>query len=285
MKILNKFLSLFIFIITTFNLTAYSHSFEKLNDSIFKTKVLNGSISESVSQTVYVCTGEYAYSYHSRSNCSGMNNCKGQIKYTDENYAVRSLGRKPCCICWSNVSSRCTNDSGYYGSSGGGGGSQDEAIAYAAIAIVALSAIILSNDIYLNSIYSFDKNHNDLGYSFGFRKTFKNSALEYGVSILKNDYQIYNNYYSYNYTDTSTETLFNFNYIHHIFKNKTPHWLTPYVGPSLNFSDDFGYGIVLGSKMKLFDRLDFNLRYELTTLSNQLQAGIIFTYQKKYFWK
>ena len=36
------------------------------------------------SQTVYVCLGEYAYAYHSRSDCPGLSNCKGSIKYTDE---------------------------------------------------------------------------------------------------------------------------------------------------------------------------------------------------------
>ena len=40
------------------------------------------------SQIVYVCTGSYAYAYHSRPNCPGLGNCKGDIKYTDENYAV-----------------------------------------------------------------------------------------------------------------------------------------------------------------------------------------------------
>ena len=34
------------------------------------------------SQVVYVCIGPYAYAYHSRSDCPGLGNCKGEIRYT-----------------------------------------------------------------------------------------------------------------------------------------------------------------------------------------------------------
>ena len=86
------------------------------------------------SQTVYVCTGSYAYAYHSRSNCPGLGNCKGDIRYTDENYAVNSLNRVPCCRCWSNVSGRCKDDNPYYSGGSGSGGDNSEAYAYLAIA-------------------------------------------------------------------------------------------------------------------------------------------------------
>lgn len=65
-------------------------------------------------QTVYVCTGQYAYAYHSRSDCPGLGNCKGEIRYTDQYSAENRLGRVPCCRCWSNVAGRCKDDNPYY---------------------------------------------------------------------------------------------------------------------------------------------------------------------------
>lgn len=65
-------------------------------------------------QIVYVCTGQYAYAYHSRSDCPGLGNCKGEIRYTDQYTAENKLGRVPCCRCWSNVAGRCKDDNPYY---------------------------------------------------------------------------------------------------------------------------------------------------------------------------
>jgi|GEM_PF-1926396 len=65
-------------------------------------------------QIVYVCTGQYAYAYHSRSDCPGLGNCKGEIRYTDQYSAENRLGRVPCCRCWSNVAGRCKDDNPYY---------------------------------------------------------------------------------------------------------------------------------------------------------------------------
>jgi hypothetical protein len=62
------------------------------------------------SQTVYVCMGSYAYAFHSSSTCSGLRSCNGAINYTDSEYAQVTMGRKPCCICWSNVREDCTRD-------------------------------------------------------------------------------------------------------------------------------------------------------------------------------
>jgi len=53
----------------------------------------------------------------------------------------------------------------------------------------------------------------------------------------------------------------------------------------VNYLNDFGGGGIVGIEMKIFDRLRFDLRYELTTQTNQIQVGLIFTYQKKYFWQ
>lgn len=242
------------------------------------------------SQTVYVCTGAYAYAYHSRPNCPSLGNCKGDIRYTDENYAVNNMGRVPCCRCWSNVAGRCKDDNPYYGGGSGGGGSDDEAYAYLAIAFVTLSAAILSNDMYVYPTYSFYKKSNPdsdisngTGWIFGFRKTFKHSALEYGASYLKSENEY--NYGYGSYIDEVDRWGGHFNFVQQIFYNKTPYWLKFYFGPSINYVYDFGYGGIVGTEMRLFDRLKFDVRYEYTTQTNQIQAGLIFTYQKKYFWK
>lgn len=276
--------------------------YAEVSHNHFEKTINEKSISEldiqlSKAQTVFVCTGAYAYAYHSRVDCPGLNNCKGQINYTDEYRAVKSFGRIPCCRCWSNVSGKCKDDNPSYGRGSGGGGNNSEAYAYLALAIVATSAIILSNDFYIYPAYSFYKignNNNFYGNSsingsgtgciFGFRKTFKHSALEYGASYLK--YET-----TYNYGHGFTNTMFqdrwgaHFNFVHQVFSKKTPQWLKLYFGPSLNYVYDFGYGGIIGSEMKLFDRLRFDIRYERTTQTNQLQAGVIFTYQKKYLWQ
>lgn len=226
---------------------------------------------------VYICTGEYAYAYHNNANCNGLSNCKGDIKYTNENYAVQNLERKPCCICIGNTNANnCKNDNPTYARGGGGGGA-DDAAAYLGIAIVAFSAVILSNDVYYNYINSFNTG---AGRSIGLRKTFNNSALEYGYSQAQNE-DIFGLEPVYG---------FNINYTHDIYKNNTPYWLTPFIGPSINYMSlnseyEFGYGGVIGTKMRLSDRFDFDIRYEYTTNTNRLLAGFIFTYQKKYFWK
>ena len=108
--------------------------------------------------------------------------------------------------------------------------------------------------------------------------------MEYGASYIK-----YETTYNYGdgYTDTYSENRWggHLNYVHQVFYNKTPEWLKVYLGPSLNYVYDFGYGGIVGTEIRLFDRLKFDVRYEMTTQTNQIQAGLIFTYQKKYFWK
>jgi hypothetical protein len=292
-----KLIYLLLFFLTfSFNGYAGSHNHKGTTEGTFICENEENNLNVTNSQIVYICTGSYAYAYHSRSDCPGLGNCKGEIKYTDENYAANSLGRVPCCRCWSNVAGRCKDDNPYYGGGSGGGGDNSEAYAYLALAIVATSAIILSNDIYVYpaiSFYNPTKNNNYYGQSnnsvgtgwiFGFRKTFKHSALEYGASYLKSKVD-YN--YGYGYTNTYEIDRWggHFNYVHQIFYNKTPDWLKIYFGPSVNYVYDFGYGGIIGTEMKLFDRLRFDVRYEWTTQTNQIQAGLIFTYQKRYFWQ
>lgn len=251
----------------------------------------NHTIEKSIlNQTVYVCTGNYAYAYHSDANCPGLGNCKGNISYTDEYNAVNNLNRQPCCRCWQNVSNNCKDDiATSRGGGGGRGGSDGSGEAVLAILIVAASAAILSNDFYLYPTYSFYKNpkylnqnSTGIGWNFGFRKTFTKSALEYGLN--RQSYQM-NQFQYYNNPDPVNEWGFNLNYIHNIYESKMPEKINSYVGLSTNYFDEIGYGLIVGSKYELGKRFHLDLRYELTTQTNQLQLGIIFNYQRKYLWQ
>ena len=285
----------------------------------------------SSSQTVYICTGSYAYAYHSISNCAGLGNCKGDIKYTDEGYAVNDLERVPCCRCWSNVSNRCkddnpqkTNYQSYYPSS-------YEFSRKQSIAILGFGSIVgiipmLSNDIYAlhaHSIKPSDKtftrydrfkrmlvplnitsSEKNYHWVFGFRKTFDNSALEYGGSLSKTtDY--FGDDLIYNYTIENKRFTYHFNFLKLKNINKGNNRFSIYVGPSINYigSDNIdlisgwndynyeynysklGYGGIIGASYKLTHRWKLDTRYELTTNTNRFQAGLIFTYQKEYVWE
>jgi hypothetical protein len=301
MKMIKNLIFTFLFLLVNFSSYAqisYSHLEKTRNQDTISEE----SIQLSKTQTVYVCTGAYAYAYHSRTDCSGLKNCKGDINSTDEYTAVNSFGRRPCCRCWSNVINNCKDDnlssnggSGGGGSNGGSGNS--EAYAYIALAIVATSVIILSNDVYLYPTYSFPIRANPnnyygqssdsgkgTGWIFGFRKTFKRSALEYGLSYLQFETK-YNYGNSYIYSSTQNRLGIHLNYVHQIFYDKTPEWLKVYLGPSFNDVFDFGYGGIIGAEMKLLNRLKFDFRFERTTQTNQIQGGLIFTYQRKYFWQ
>jgi hypothetical protein len=250
-----------------------------------------------INQIVYVCTGKYAYAYHSTDKCPGLNNCGSQIIKTNEEDVLKSRWNKPCCRCWSNVKNNCKDDNPNYGSNAYGGGSSnnnDDVGGAVVLAIVAGSAIILSNDLYVYRINSFFDNNidtgintsqigNSKGWAFGFRKTFNKSALEYGMSIFQTEIK-----YSNTFSNTSEKYKFNLNYIHNLFDSKFPKNLKVYLGPTINASDildNIGYGGVIGTNYRIFDRLKIDLRYEITNQTNQIQLGLIFNYQKKYFWQ
>ena len=60
------------------------------------------------------------------------------------------------------------------------------------------------------------------------------------------------------------------------------------MGPTINSSDildNIGYGGIIGTNYKIFDRLKIDLRYEYSNQTNQVLLGLIFNYQKKYFWQ
>lgn len=276
------------------------------NLSIHKTR-------NEINQTVYVCNGPYAYAYHSISNCPGLQNCSGQIQYTDENYALYTMQRVPCCRCWSNTNGRCKDDNPYNRtSSGGGGGGDGEELLMIGLAIVAFSAILLSNDIYISGVTelrklpeqykTMDNSEFSVGYGFNsfLRKTFKKSALEYGGGLIT-----FNEKYTYKYHTGIIDSISNqssVNYVTVIKKHYFPsiqisylHYfpmpkinrnnVKVFIGPTINANYQFCYGISSGVQWGIFDRLKFDFRYELTNFTNRFSAGLIFTYQKKYLWQ
>ncbi len=260
-------------------------------NSIKKTLIIFFGIfllSSAYTQTVYVCTGDYAYAFHRHSDCAGLGNCQDEIIETDISIAMDTLGRVYCCRCWNDVEGRCKDD--YPDANLVAGLYFSEAMAYAVIGVVALSAVILSNDAYLYTFYSINNqglsiiNPNNVGYAFGFRKTFAHSALEYGGS-----YTPRINFSSVNIygpeQKKGSEWGGHFNFVQQVFYNRTPYWLKTYIGPSINYFYDLGYGGILGVEMKIADRLKIDLRYELTTETNRILLGVILNYQKRYFWQ
>ena len=286
-------------------INTYSHGSFLVSDSTHFNFTHDSSYFEDftpVSQIVYVCTGSYAYAYHSNSSCAGLNNCKGEIKYTNENYAAYTLKRVPCCLCWNNVAGRCKDDSnsgGYYGGGGGGGSSgEEEALIYGAVAITAvtLSVLLLSNDMYYSPAFSIDGKSIDgkvmtgFAHNFGFRKTFEKSALEYGAVYSSLNYE--NSYYinntSYTYSGKYNYWGFNVSLVHDltssfIYKNDQVYGGLALSG--FNIDNTPGIGFILGDSYELKDRLkgDFRLFYSQRIF--QIQLGVIFNYQKKYIWQ
>ena len=251
-------------------------------------------------QTVFICTGNHAYVYHSNSNCAGLSNCKGEIKYTDESYALYTMGRKPCCLCWSNAGPQCKDDRKTGGKYNGGDGSSAEkqAVLYSAIAVtsVILSVLVLSNDMYYSPALSIDSKSIDgkaitgFAHNFGFRKTFDRAAFEYGAVYSSFNYQ--NSYYInddlYTYPRKYNYWGFNISFIHNIKSSFIYKHDKVYGGLALsgfNLNNTPGLGFILGDSYELNKRFksDFRLFYSQRVF--QIQIGIIFNYQKKYIWE
>lgn len=286
----NLFIVLIIWFLWPINLNAHDNlhvDYHTPFESLEKKAQL--SYSDYKEQIVYVCTGPYAYAYHSSSSCPGLSNCSAQINYVDESYASNVMRRVPCCRCWSNVGGRCKDDNPYQQNTGdgsSGGGSAGDAYAVLALAAIATGAILISNDLYWHPlVFSFYKNSGTIGrgQTFGLRKTFDHSALEYGCSYLNNQTANYD-YYGNVFYSSETRWGYHFSYIHQLFSRNINNSFKLYIGPSLNYVKDLGFGGLIIGQYTLVDRLKLDVRYELTSQTNQFQLGLIFTYQKEYFW-
>ena len=62
---------------------------------------LNAHEGEAIQQkeTVYICTGSSATTYHAIKTCRGLSACKGSIKELTKEQA-ESMKRRPCKICY-----------------------------------------------------------------------------------------------------------------------------------------------------------------------------------------
>lgn len=280
-----RFKNYILLLLFAFGLSSFLHAHNGhgfYNRSTTEKSLNNNNSQENI---VYICMGGYAYAYHSRSNCPGLGNCRSKVNRTYESVAINNFNRVPCCRCWANVYGRCKDDA-QHTSYGGGSGDVETAIA---LGVLTAGVIMLSNDIYYYPTYSFKEirnkntlNKDKIGFALGFRRDMKKTILEYGLSFI-NTLEIEE------YRPGQTESYYtnrtggHFNVLRRIKHNKYQNGF--FLGPSLNYVNDFGYGGIFGYEYKLFDRLKLDFRYEITTQTHQLQAGLIFKYQKDFFWK
>jgi hypothetical protein len=278
---LNHILKICVVILTFFNSQLIAQDIADCHKTCCEDLMTRNSTAD---QFVYICMGPYSKAYHSSNNCPGLTNCSVKpVSMVLESQAQLNYGRRPCCRCWSNVFGNCSDD--YTGSSGsgGGGGGDSEALGIAVIAVAAVIVVtgvaLISNEIQISPAWSFEnmKSYGGIGKGcqIQFRKTFRSSALEYGITTFVHPYQM--------------QLGGHFSYVHHIFDSKMPtENLKIFVGPTLKITNNpgvVGLGGILGSSYRLLDWLHADFRYELTNQSNQIQLGLRFRYQKEYFWK
>jgi hypothetical protein len=151
---------------------------------------------------------------------------------------------------------------------------------------------VFSNDIYYNRIVSMSNNVIDnqtgiklgFGYSFGLRKEWTRSALEYGLSAIKYEPQYMDPTYNIETTGFVNHISFDLNFVHNIFTNKAPFPLKPYAGVATRLGTRNGIGAIIGTSIPFLDRFKLDVRYELGLNTNFVRFGLIFKYQKTYLW-
>lgn len=274
------------------------------------------SIKIAQSQNVYICTGEYAKVYHSKSNCTGLNNCKGEIILVYQSDAINKYNlKRPCCVCWYPSPMGCATDDMPINNQptkfnpyiprfsneeemklyayASAKRKDEEARAYAALGAATFGAIANSNDFYIHYIqasdeknYEFNKNINSIGLGFGFRVAKNKSVFEYGASFIQDN--IVTIIQSYNYYSSNSSNKLKWgahlNYLYNIPVIKKSNKLNLYLGASLNsfFSKDesIGIGGIGGVNFNILNWLKFDARYEKTTTTNRIASGIILNFNK-----
>ncbi|MFN6038232.1 MAG: hypothetical protein ACK452_07180, partial [Bacteroidota bacterium] len=152
---------------------------------------------------------------------------------------------------------------------------------------VAAAVVLLSNDVYLRPTYSFykDKRNDTIdynvgkGWGIGLRKQFNRSSLEYGFYAINYDPKDQNKFYRKKIVAQG-----NVNYIHDVKIKSIPNKLHTYLGGGLNFGSGVGASGIVGFYIPFFDRFKLDVRYEIGNRSNHIQFGLIYKYQKEYFW-
>ena len=297
-KLILVFFSLGLFI------NAYSHGSCLVSDSCHynshKDSLTSNQAFTPDDQTVFICAGRHAYAYHSDRNCSALSSCTGEIKYTDESYALYTMGRRPCCLCWSNAGPQCKDDRNTGDNPDGGSApfAEKKAIVNSTIAVTAitLNLLVLSNDVYYSPALSIDSKSIDgkaiagFAHNVGFRKTFDRAALEYGVVYSSFNYQ--NSYYInddlHTYTSQYNYWGFNISFVHNIKSSFIYKHDKVYGGLALsgfNLNNTPGLGFIVGDSYEINNRLKSDFRLFYSQRIFQIQVGIIFNYQKKYIWQ
>lgn len=168
------------------------------------------------------------------------------------------------------------------------GATPEETMLIGAIIVVG-TVVLLSNDIYVHPTYAFHFNKKDdeikykngFGWSYGMRKQFNRSALEYGVSSISYKPKLDN---SINYNSEKRSTYFNIDYVYNVNFRYVPSRIQPYAGLGINLGKGAGFSGVIGAYLPLIDRFNLDFRYELGNRTNQIHLGLIFKYQKEYLW-
>ena len=167
-------------------------------------------------------------------------------------------------------------------------GAAPEATILAAAVFGVGAVIAYSNDFYihptfgryLNLTQGNENNGIGFGMSYGLRKQFTNSALEYGGTRMSFLPKLNG---TSNGGGTST-LFFNLNYLRNINLNFVPSRLIPYLGAGLNLGQGYGVSLISGIYLPLIDRFTLDARYELGSRTNQFHVGLIFKFQKEYIW-
>jgi hypothetical protein len=167
-------------------------------------------------------------------------------------------------------------------------GAAPEAAIIAAAAFAVGAVIVYSNDLYIHPTFGHylnlsEGNQNNgygYGWSYGLRKQFTHSALEYGVTRMG-----YLPKTNSSFTGGGTSSFFfNLNYVRNIKLRFMPSRLIPYLGAGLNLGQGYGVSAMTGVYLPLIDRFTLDARYELGTRTNQFHVGLIFKFQKEYIW-
>lgn len=165
-------------------------------------------------EDVLICIGKDYKAFHSDKRCTGLDNCKDTLKTVKYDFALDSLARKLCCICWEDPGKDCVNDNpdayvpedyeyedeeddydigespGVYVDDWWWWGA--DAGPYWAAAMVVGSVVLLSNEVYVGASYPYlpprlsPNLRIDVEASVGvdvmFRKNLKRDAFEYGFN-------------------------------------------------------------------------------------------------------
>ncbi len=140
--------------------------------------------------------------------------------------------------------------------------------------------------IYNNSADEFIINRNQ--FYINLRRNFKRSAFEIGLQKYNTSsiHYISINNQIYTHIDKRNYLIGKINYTQYPLKHFKKFNLNPYLGLALNF--DIGHALlpkiggILGIDYNLYNnRIFLNLRYEKSSITNQIQIGIRIRYQKE----